>query len=45
MADLSIEIVDLTFGASSYLVLVTSLDSVDQVPSPTNVHIAIRGVS
>jgi hypothetical protein len=42
MADLSIEIVDTTFGGTSYHVLVTSPDSTDEAPTATNTHVATR---
>ena len=44
MADLSIEIVDITFAWTSYHVLVTSPDSTDEAPTATNTHVAIRWV-
>ena len=44
MADLSIEIVDVTFGWTSYHILVTSPDSTNEAPTATNTHVAIRWV-
>ena len=44
MADLSIEIVDVTFGWTSYHIFVTSPDSTNEAPTATNTHVAIRWV-